>query len=88
MPCPKGHEEIWIRRYERHNAEVLDYFRDRSDFIHLRLDESEVNWQNLCGFLGYDVPNQPWPHANQAAEKRQGRIAKNSSDGYFLSRSG
>jgi len=27
--CPEGNEEVYLRRFEGHNNEVLDYFRDR-----------------------------------------------------------
>lgn len=68
---PKGHEVQWLDRYERHNAEVRDYFADRpDDFLSLTLEKGEVNWDNVCRFLGEPVPDQPWPHANRRQVKR------------------
>jgi hypothetical protein len=29
--CPKGNEDIYITRYECHNKEVLEYFKDKPD---------------------------------------------------------
>ncbi|SDN59120.1 hypothetical protein SAMN05216196_101999 [Lutimaribacter pacificus] len=64
-PYPLGHEEAWLARYDRHNAEVQAYFADRpDDFISLDLNKGEVNWTNLCRFLGDPEPGLPWPHAN------------------------
>lgn len=62
-PVPHGNEDVWRKRYEQHNEEVLDYFGDRDDFLVLRVTEGE-GWDNLCPFLGEDVPSIPFPHAN------------------------
>ena len=76
VPYPKGNELAWIERYERHNAEVIDYFQGRPDFIHLHLNNGDVNWENLCGFLGHEVPDQPWPYKNSRARKQSRQILK------------
>jgi hypothetical protein len=71
VPYPVGNEEIFINRYERHNREVQDYFSDRpDDLITLNLDKGEVNWNNICGFLGYHIPDKDWPHANTIRQKK------------------
>lgn len=71
-PYPKGFEGIWLDRYDQHNADVKSYFADRpDDFITLDLEKGEVNWDNICAFLGEPVPNIPWPHANRRSVKRQ-----------------
>lgn len=68
---PKGNEQIWIDRYEQHNAEVMDYFSGRSeDLLVLYMDRGEVNWKNLCDFLGKPVPDKGWPHANKIKDKK------------------
>lgn len=68
---PAGNEASWIERYERHNAEVIEYFTGRSeDFVSLDLERNEVGWDAICGFLGHPVPDEPWPHANTARQKR------------------
>ncbi len=67
---PAGNETAWIDRYERHNAEVVEYFYGRpADFISLNLEQGEVTWEAICSFLGHPVPNEPWPHANTARQK-------------------
>ncbi len=74
---PRGNEAEWIARYERHNREIKEYFAGReADFVSLDLDAGEVNWENVCSFLGEPVPNMPWPHSNQ-------RLAKNRKKIYY-----
>ncbi len=71
VPFPKGHEDIWLDRYDRHNREVKEYFASRpGDFISLDMDRNEVNWENLCSFLGEPDPAIPWPHANRRVVKK------------------
>lgn len=65
LPFPNVSEEQLIERYEKHNEEVLSYFRDRPDAL-LVVDWGEGHgWKELCEFLGKDIPNQPFPHANR-----------------------
>lgn len=65
---PKGNEEIYLARYREHNAEVREYFAGRED-DYLPLTLKEVNWEAVCGFLGHDVPDEPWPHLNTREDK-------------------
>ena len=68
---PKTNESIWINRYEQHNKEVIDYFKNRSDdFLLLHLDQSESFWEKLCNFLELEIPNQPWPKVNTMRNKK------------------
>lgn len=54
-----------IQRYERHNAEVRDYFKDRPQDL-LEVDWSQGDgWAQLALFLGHPVPSTPFPHANK-----------------------
>ena len=58
---PVGNEDIFIERYERHNREVQEHFKDRpDDLLVLRVTEGE-GWEKLCPFLGRDVPDVPFP---------------------------
>jgi len=54
-----------ISRYEKHNSEVECYFRDRSNDLLIVDWEQENKWDDLCEFLGKDIPNDPFPHANK-----------------------
>lgn len=69
--CPEGNEEIYIARYERHNREVLEYFAGRPDDLLVFDMPKGDGWEKLCGFLGHDVPEEPFPHANKASLSRK-----------------
>lgn len=69
--CPEGNEDVYVARYERHNRDVLEYFKDRPDDL-LILDLPKGHgWPELCGFLDVDVPVEPFPHANKASLSRK-----------------
>ncbi len=51
--------QTMLERYRRHNAEVLDYFVNRSDDL---LVMKEPKWTELCKFLGRPIPNVDYPH--------------------------
>jgi len=68
---PKGNEDAWLAKYDRHNAEVKDYFAERpDDFLSLDLSRSRANWEKLCSFLGEPTPDGDWPHANTRTKKK------------------
>ena len=69
--CPEGNEETYVARYERHNREVLEYFRDRPDDLLVMDIPADASWDKLCAFLGHDVPDEPFPHANKASLSRR-----------------
>ena len=81
--CPEGNEEIYIARYEQHNKEVLEYFKDRpKDLLVLNITEGE-GWEKLCPFLGKDIPDVDFPKANTAekrAEQREKKSQKNQNN--------
>ena len=69
--CPEGNEDTYIARYERHNKEVLDYFAARpNDLLVFDLPKGD-GWNLLCPFLGHDIPDEPFPHANKASLSRK-----------------
>ena len=69
--CPEGNEAIYIARYERHNQEVLEYFKDRPDDLLVIDFPNDEGWSRLCPFLGVDTPDAPFPHANKASLSRR-----------------
>jgi hypothetical protein len=69
--CPEGNEDIYIARYERHNREVLEYFRDRPDDLLVMDIPADASWEKLCRFLGHEIPKKPFPHANKASLSRK-----------------
>lgn len=61
-------QERWVFCYERHNRNVLEYFRDRpQDLLILHLCEGE-GWRKLCRFLEVPLPNVPFPHKNSSVQ--------------------
>ena len=70
VSCPKGHEEIWLERYERHNREVREYFADRTeDFLSLRLEDG-ITYEAVCDFLGEPRVGEGAPKANTRFKKK------------------
>lgn len=62
---PRGNEEVYKARMRRHNAEVVEYFRDRPDDLLVIDITREPGWERICPFLGHAVPDRPFPHANK-----------------------
>ena len=51
VETPLGHEKVCVDRFERHNANVETYFRNRPNDL-LPLDfEKSARWEELCNFL-------------------------------------
>ena len=60
-----GNEGIYIEKYRQHHDEVLEYFKDRPDDL-LVFDLADENkWEKITDFLGFDIPDLEFPHANQ-----------------------
>lgn len=73
---PYGHDAEHVDQYERHIREVTEYFADRPRDLLQVCWETGSGWKELCDFLGRDIPDVPFPHANRSADKR-GRILWN-----------
>ena len=56
-----------IEVFNRHNEEV----RRRVPQDRLLVYEVKEGWEPLCGFLGVEEPDTPFPHLNDAAEMRR-----------------
>lgn len=66
--CPKGNEDIYLKRFREHNNDVENYFKDRpQDLLVMNLTKGD-GWEKLCPFLGVEIPNTPFPHANRASK--------------------
>ncbi|MBC8122046.1 MAG: hypothetical protein H7Y22_09440 [Gemmatimonadaceae bacterium] len=76
LPFPEVSESDLVERYERHNAEVERYFRDRSEDLLIVDWEEESGWDKLCNFLGKDIPDEPFPHANKGKYGEKSPIAR------------
>jgi hypothetical protein len=53
-----------VQRYERHNLEVLEYFRGRTNDLLVVCWENSDGWDNLSKFLNKPCPDEPFPHLN------------------------
>lgn len=74
--CPQGNEALYVRRFEEHNQDVLDYFKHRpSDLLVMNLAAGDA-WEKLCGFLDAPVPESPFPHVNKARVRNSPRSAR------------
>jgi hypothetical protein len=72
---PKGNESIWIERFERHNQEVQEYFKNRpDDLLVINLFEGD-GWREICPFLGKKTLRSKFPHSN-----KRSNIGKNYKD--------
>lgn len=66
---PHGREQEHLRIYRKHNADVRAYFKERrNDFIELCWENGD-GWDRLCRFLGKDIPDVPFPHANKGSAR-------------------
>jgi hypothetical protein len=53
--------ETMLARYRKHNAEVLEYFKDRPSDLLVMDMESGAGWKELCAFIDIDQPACPYP---------------------------
>ena len=65
LDFPDVTDEDLLRRYKRHNEEVLHHFTDRPESLLVVDWEKKHGWAELCGFLQTDCPNVEFPHENR-----------------------
>lgn len=63
-------ESTFRARYRRHNEEVMQYFRGRSDFMRLEIRE-DTSMAALCRFLGQPPMNKPFPHRHKSSDQQK-----------------
>lgn len=67
---PKEDKENTIAVYQKHNEEVKAYFKNRPDDL-LVLDFTKGDqWEKLCAFLNREIPDAPFPHANNSKKAK------------------
>jgi hypothetical protein len=67
---PSNDKAHTLSVYKAHNESVIKYFKDRpNDLLILDL-YADDNWQQICKFLGHEVPNEDYPHSNKASDKK------------------
>lgn len=68
--CPTGHEDAYMDRYLRHNAEVKSYFAGRpGDLLVMDFVKGD-GWEMLCDFLGKPAPGKKFPRKNTEMDRR------------------
>lgn len=76
--CPVGNEQRYIGRYEQHNKEVIEYFKNRpNDLLIFNLTEGD-GWMKLCPFLNEPLQDSPFPQENLAIERENHSKMKNN----------
>lgn len=65
---PADDRENTLQVYRKHNQEVVDYFRERPVDLLVVDFASGDGWDQICSFLGKEVPDVPFPHANKGTE--------------------
>lgn len=56
---------VFLDRYRRHNAEVMEYFKNRPGDLLVMDMEAGAGWPELCGFLDVTVPSARYPVENR-----------------------
>ena len=62
-------EEV-LEKYEKHNQEVRDFFKDRKDQLLVINVIGGEGWENLCPFLNKPNPKKPFPHKNKGRYRK------------------
>jgi hypothetical protein len=63
-------KEHSIKQYQKHNNEVLEYFKDRPNDL-LKIDITKgVGWEEICHFLGVEIPAVDFPYSNKSDFKK------------------
>lgn len=63
---PKDDKQNTIDVYNKHNQEVIEYFKNRPDDL-LIIDFTQgEKWEKLCLFLNKEIPTNPFPHYNKS----------------------
>jgi len=87
-PRVTGRESEYLNRYTEHNTTVRKYFADRPGDLLEICWETGSGWDELCSFLGCEVPECPLPHTSRNtfakwcsyAPKRWTRLAREALD--------
>ena len=63
---PIKNRSKFVKRFKQHNKAVKYHFKDRQhDFLELNFKKGH-GWQELCTFLGEDIPNVAFPTSNKS----------------------
>lgn len=66
---PTGKKPHHVKIYEEHNEAVRAYFAGREeDFLEVCWEEGD-GWEEICDFLGHDVPEAEFPHRKKSLSR-------------------
>jgi hypothetical protein len=54
-----------LEKYEKHNQDVKEYFKDRKDQLLVINVIGGEEWEPLCSFLNKPIPRHSFPHKNK-----------------------
>ena len=57
-------KEILLENYRAHNISILNYFKGKENFIHLKVSEKKA-YKKLADFLGKEPLRKSFPHLNK-----------------------
>jgi hypothetical protein len=75
---PQGHKEEYMNCYHRHNQSVEEYFRDKPERLLVVSWDGGAGWNELCTFLGLEIPDAPFPHVNRSDRLEQVMSERNT----------
>lgn len=58
-------KDLFIKKYESYNLDVLKYFENKSNFIHINI-EGGLSWDPICTFLGRETTQTDFPWLNKS----------------------
>lgn len=67
----RGAKARWVERMIAHEIDVKSHFANRPDDLLVMDLEAGDDWTPLCAFLGVEIPPQPFPRKNRAADRRK-----------------
>lgn len=76
LPFPNVSKSQLVNLYEKHNTEVERYFLDRPKDLLIVNWEEGSGWEELCEFLGKDLPKEPFPHVNKGKYTKESSILR------------
>ena len=62
-------------RWRAHHAEVREYFAQRPQDLLIYKPCDGDGWSPLCKFLGWEIPDEPFPHENASRPASRTQVA-------------
>jgi hypothetical protein len=62
--------ERLMQKYEKHNREVIEYFKNKPSQLLVMNIFEEDGWEKLCSFLNKPAPNRSFPNINKGRYKK------------------